>query len=235
MWSLLSRITDDNVMGFGWLGYGCATLIGQGLSCINDKRRLGRHHYCHGTTSSPHGCDSCLYKSLMPGKAGTSLTSTRSGMKSCSSTLALVLTPHLSYFPQVKLPVPGSRSLVAAATSPAIFASAELVSSVLAPWSHLVDPWLPPQAWAKMVAAAACVLTLNLRDRGTEIVIISMSSEVTDVASDTAAELLSGISALLTVLRLFCRWSIWPFPWCVSMESWERQRDGTTMMSLFHV
>lgn len=31
-----------------------------------------------------------------------------------------------------------------------------------------VDPWLPPQARAKIVAAAACVFTLNLRDRGTE-------------------------------------------------------------------
>lgn len=74
--------------GSGWSGYGCAALIGQDLSCVNDERRLGRGHYRHGTTTSPHGCDSCLCKCLMPGKTGTSLTSTRSGMKSCSSTLA---------------------------------------------------------------------------------------------------------------------------------------------------
>lgn len=63
MWILFSRITDDNVTGSGWLGYGCAALIGQDLSCINDKRHLGRGHYRHGTTTSPYGCNSCLCKS----------------------------------------------------------------------------------------------------------------------------------------------------------------------------
>lgn len=45
MWILFSRITDDNVTGSG-LRMCC-------FDCINDKRRLGRGLYCHGTTSSP--------------------------------------------------------------------------------------------------------------------------------------------------------------------------------------